>query len=146
MTAEEVRQKYIELMGAELGDVYYALYNEVMWLHARWQEYTDLFAGGPDRLKLLNAAAPFLFRLIQDDFLWATLLHLCRLTDPPEMGKKEKFLLASPGNFWHEHSERASKPRPELIKAAMSALLAIRTSFSASLKVPPKSDATPMAL
>ena len=93
MSAEDVRKEYMESLGPDLGQVFYALRNEVLWLHLRWSEYLVLFGGGRERLKLINSAAGHFFRVVQNDLVRATLLHLCRLTDPPVTGKYENLTL-----------------------------------------------------
>jgi hypothetical protein len=77
-----------EALGSELAPVYRALWNEVAWVHLKWEEFVVLFGTKPSRIELLNRAAGGFFRLVQDAFFSDVLLHLCRLTDPPRsMGK-----------------------------------------------------------
>jgi hypothetical protein len=87
-TAEEVKQEYLAAMGPVLGPVYYALYNELVWLHVRWRQYMQLFGATPGRVDLLNQAAGLFFRVIQDSLVEDTLLHLSRMTDPAQTRKK----------------------------------------------------------
>lgn len=75
-------------MGPALGPVYYALYNELVWLHVRWRQYMQLFGATPGRVDLLNQAAGLFFRVIQDSLFEDTLLHLSRMTDPAQTRKK----------------------------------------------------------
>src|SRR5262245_19664835 len=81
-------------MGAELGALYSQLWNECAWLHARWAEYRALFGTSPERAQLLDQTARLFFTIIHDGLLDATLLHLCRLTDPPVTGSKTNLTLA----------------------------------------------------
>lgn len=78
-------------MGPSLGPFYHALYNDVVWLHAKWQQYRKLFADSPEGVELLNSVAGFFFVVI-DRVLWDdVLLHLARLVDPAtSLGKAEK--------------------------------------------------------
>jgi hypothetical protein len=76
-------------MGAELGGVFYALWNEVAWSHAKWKEYRSLFGTSAAEIEILNRTAPYFFRIVQDGLWEDTLLHLCRLTDPPATGKRQ---------------------------------------------------------
>lgn len=68
-------------MGPELGRVFYQLFNECAALHLKWHEYVVLFGTSPERIRLLNAAAPGFFKLAEDSLWEDVLLHLCRMTD-----------------------------------------------------------------
>jgi len=92
-TAEEAEQDYIDKMGEPLGSLYARLWQEVAQLHQNWQEYIELYGTTPKRIDLLNAAAPLFFRLVQNSLWEGTLLHLARLTDPPETGKKSNLTI-----------------------------------------------------
>lgn len=88
LTAEQVREDCIRTMGPELGDLYCDLYNELAWLHVKWQQYRELFGKDASRIDLLNRAAPLFFGFLQKTLLEDVLLHLARLTDPPQsMGR-----------------------------------------------------------
>ena len=88
-TADESKE-YVQLMGEALGKVFHALWQEVAWLYTKWGEYEALYGTKQSRIELMNRSAPRLFRIIQDSLWEETLLHIARLTDPPETGKKEK--------------------------------------------------------
>lgn len=97
-TADQVRDEHLQVLGPTLGPLYHALYNEVTWLHAKWKQYRILFAESPERIELLNSVAGFFFRVIQDVLWQDVVLHLARLTDPPQsMGKDNLTLLRLPG-------------------------------------------------
>lgn len=97
LTADEVRAEHLETMGPRLGPVYHALWNEVLWLHAKWKEYKELYGEKPTRVDLLNRTAGLFFRIVQDALWEDALLHLARLTDPPcSAGKKNLTLLRLP--------------------------------------------------
>jgi hypothetical protein len=92
-TAQQVRDEHLSVLGQDLGSLYHALYNEVTWLHAKWNQYRILFAESPARIELLNDVAGFFFRVIQD-VLWEDIvLHLARLTDPPQSVGKDNLTL-----------------------------------------------------
>ena len=38
-TDDQTRNEYIEAMGRELGEVFHALGNDLLWLHAKWALY-----------------------------------------------------------------------------------------------------------
>lgn len=87
-TAEESKRQYIEKMGEELGAIFHSLCNEVAWLYYKWDEYVELFGTKPSRIKLLNQAAPRFFWVVEKSLREDTILHIARLTDPPEtLGK-----------------------------------------------------------
>jgi hypothetical protein len=83
-TPEETKNHYISLMGDELGSFFYALWQEVAWLHNQWHEYVQLFGAKPSRIVLMNKAAPQFFRMIQDELFEMIALRIARLTDPPK--------------------------------------------------------------
>jgi hypothetical protein len=83
-TPEETRDHYISLMGEEPGSLFYALWQEVVWLHNEWHEYIQLFATKPSRIALMNEAAPAFFRIVQDGLFDMIVLQIARLTDPPK--------------------------------------------------------------
>ena len=92
-SADEARMEDIKQMGEELGNVYHELWQEVAWLHSKWGEYEELFAKKESRIDLLNNAAPFFFRVVQDALWENVLLHLAKLTDPPKKGKNKNLTL-----------------------------------------------------
>jgi hypothetical protein len=76
-------------MGPEFGALYDALWQQVAWLHNKWEQYVDLFGTKPSRVTLLNRAAPKFFRVVQDTLWEDVLLHIARLTDSPQSVGKE---------------------------------------------------------
>jgi hypothetical protein len=94
---DEVRASYEATMGKELGQMFYLLWNECAWLHLKWNDYEILFGSKPERVDLLNRAAPAFFKSIQDVLWEDILMHLCRITDPPKScGKHTLTLQALP--------------------------------------------------
>jgi hypothetical protein len=90
-SAEETKKLNVEKMGAPLGEVYSALWQEVAVAHFYWKEYVELFGTKPERISLLNETAPHLFRMLQDELWETSLLRLARLTDPTNSsGKQDK--------------------------------------------------------
>ncbi len=81
-SAKEVREKHLRDMGPDLGPVYHELWNEVTWLHAKWNQYRQLFGHSRQRVELLNKVASHFFRIVQDALWDDVILHLARLTDP----------------------------------------------------------------
>ena len=83
-TAEQVHQDYLAAMGQELGELFYALDNEVTWLHLQWRQFRVLYGDKESRIDLLNEAAPHFFRVVQDVLFDDTLLSIARLTGSVE--------------------------------------------------------------
>jgi hypothetical protein len=71
----------IAAIGQKLGSLYWALWQDVVRLHTCWDEYVELFGTSPERIDLLNKAAPTFFRMLQDTLFDNTLLHISRVTD-----------------------------------------------------------------
>ena len=84
-TANQVRTE----LGTQLGPVFSELRDDLAWLQVKWAEYRELYGTSPDRIDLLNSAAGLFFRILQDSMWEDALLHLCRLTDPADMGRKK---------------------------------------------------------
>jgi hypothetical protein len=93
LTTDEIKAEYVTVMGPELGAVFYALYNELSWLHIRWRQYVQLFGEKPSRVDLLNRAAGLFFRVVQDGVWEDALLHLSRITDRPETGGRQNLTI-----------------------------------------------------
>jgi hypothetical protein len=92
MTGKQVRDDYLLVLGPTLGPPYYSLYNEIAWLHAKWNQYRILFAES-ERVKLLNGIAGFFFRVIQNVLWEDVVLHIARLTDPLKSAGKDNLTL-----------------------------------------------------
>jgi len=88
-TADEALAHYTQEMGETLGTVYHHLWQELARLFAEWNEYVTLYGTKSSRVDLLNNAAPYFFRVVQDSLWEDTILHIARMTDPSKTGKKE---------------------------------------------------------
>jgi len=77
----------------EVQDLYKSLQQELIWTHAKWKTYRQLFAVDQKRIEILNASAPFFFRVVQQTLFEDTLLSISRLTDPPRTMGKENLSL-----------------------------------------------------
>jgi hypothetical protein len=84
LTPDQVRNKSVLGMPAPLGEIHHWLHDELAWLHIKWSNFHRLYATSHEQLDLLNAAAPAFFHQLQRMIWEDVLLHLCRLTDPPE--------------------------------------------------------------
>lgn len=83
-TAIRSNVEYIAKMGEAIGEVYGKLWQEMAWIHTKWAQYIELFGTNPERIDLLNRAAPAMIRTVQDTLWDDVLLHLGRLNDPPK--------------------------------------------------------------
>lgn len=124
-SADRVQEEHLRVLGSKLGTVYHALYNEVTWLHAKWKQYRVLFGESPERVQLLNSVAGFFFRVIQDVLWEDVVLHVARLTDPPQsMGKDNLTLLRLPPLI---DNARLSQNINSLVKTAKEEAFFART-------------------
>ncbi|WP_066267916.1 AbiU2 domain-containing protein [Hydrogenophaga palleronii] len=89
LTAEEAKVEYVAKMGPEVGSLYAELWQQVARIHCKWTEYVALFGTSPERIDLLNRAAPSFIGTVQDTLWDDVLLHLARLTDSPRSFGKE---------------------------------------------------------
>jgi hypothetical protein len=92
---DEVEAEHLAAFGPALGPVYSALSSEVLWLHTKWLDFRQLYAGSAKRIELLNETAPDLFFMLQQVLWRDVLLHIARLTDPATTGKRENLSLLS---------------------------------------------------
>ena len=115
-TADDARDEYVRSMGPELGGLFHALWQEMAWIHVKWHEYCELFGTRPSRVDLLNEAAPLFFRIVQDSLFQDILIHITRLTDPPESCGKENLTILRIPSLLRDEQARAKVN--ELIKIA----------------------------
>jgi len=89
-SAEEIKKEHLQVLGPTLGPLFHELYNEVVWINAKWLEYRKLYTHSAKRVDLLNNTAPFFFRIVQIVLWENVILHIARLTDPPQSPGKKK--------------------------------------------------------
>ena len=93
-TAEEVRERHIATMGAELGELFFLLKQQLFQQFIQWNEYVDAFGTNEQCIELFNKVAGGFARSVQDA-LWAdVLLGLTRITDPPKSVGKDNLSVA----------------------------------------------------
>ena len=104
-TSDDIRDRYVALLGKSLGEVHHAVWNDLAGLHVKWGQFSALFGETPERVDILNSAAPLFFRIVQDVLWDDTLLHIARLTDAPKIGSRTNLsircypeLITEPGN------------------------------------------------
>ncbi len=88
-TTKEVQAQCVAAMPHPLGDLYFAIWKELAWLHLKWKDYRDLFADSQETIDLLSEGAPDFFDNLQCMMWEDVLLHLCRLTDPVKSAGKD---------------------------------------------------------
>ena len=108
MTEDELKDERVQSMGPDLGPVFHALWNEVAWLHEKWQEYCELFGTRASRIELMNEAAPMFFRIVQDSLFEDILIHITRLTDPPKSCGKENLTICRIPSLLSDQQARAN--------------------------------------
>jgi len=118
-TSDEVVRKYVEQMGEELGTLFAELWGEVATLHVKWAQFVELFGTSPSRIEVLNEAAPFFFRVLQDTLFEDTLLHIARLTDPVKSAGKRNLTIRRLPGLMEDSSSRDEVE--ELVEGAVGA-------------------------
>lgn len=94
---DQCKTEHVQHMGGALGALFNSLYSDLVWLHIKWAEYVELFGTKPERVDLLNSAAPNFFGIMQGVLLENIILHVARLTDPPRsFGKHNLTIRALP--------------------------------------------------
>lgn len=66
----------------EVSTTWNFLHGEVVWLHARWTMYRQLYGTNAKRIETLNQLAPTFFGTLQGILLDEVQLTLSRLADP----------------------------------------------------------------
>jgi hypothetical protein len=69
-------------MNDDFRNVFKALQNEVVWLHARYLSYKKLYGKSEERIALLNSSASSFFYHLQFILLDDIELFICKLLDP----------------------------------------------------------------
>jgi hypothetical protein len=107
LSAERSKAEHIRTMGKELGALYGALWQQVAWLHQKWEEYVALFGTKPSRVDLMNEVAPLFFRIVEDTLWEGILLHVARLTDAPQsVGKPNLSFRRLAASVDHDETKR----------------------------------------
>ncbi len=88
-TGIEVQELHIERMGFELGAIFNRIHNEVIYIHAKWNEFESLFGTDPIRIDLMNKIAPRFFYHYQNLLLENILLGITRITDSKKTRNKK---------------------------------------------------------
>jgi hypothetical protein len=98
-------------MGREFGTLYWTLWQEVVFLHIKWAEYKELFHATPERVNMLNQAAPAFFGTIQEVCREDVILHISRLTDhtsSPGKGSRENLTVQALPDLVQDRESKAA--------------------------------------
>jgi hypothetical protein len=76
-------------MGQEFGDVFYWSFNEWCDLQQIWEQFENLFGHSPKRVAVMNEAGAAFFYNVDRLFFEASMLALCRLSDPLKSAGKD---------------------------------------------------------
>ena len=79
-------------MPPELAEVYGELWQDVVWVHDKWNIFLQLYSD-KEAIDLLNKTAPSFFYICQYVLLDDTMMAICRLTDPAQTGRKTNLSL-----------------------------------------------------
>lgn len=90
MTDDEIRAEYVAAMAPELGNLQRDLQNDLAWLLRKWSEFGELYKDEKPRIALLNRVASNFFYFLQCWFYEDAMLHISRLSDPPETGGSKR--------------------------------------------------------
>ena len=83
MSAEEVTADFLERFPAGTGALAHELWSNIGQLHLNWNNYRALFGTSPERIEVLNWAAPSFFGLLDGILRHNVFMGIARLTDPP---------------------------------------------------------------
>ena len=68
-------------MAPQISEVFHAIDREVVWMHARWLVFCQLFAEKKEHVEILNRCASLCFRFIEDVLYDDVHLALRKLID-----------------------------------------------------------------
>ncbi len=80
---------YIKDISPDLKMYFEEIKDEVIWLHAKWINFRQVYAVSEEQINLLNRVASTFFYIVQEMFWTDIILTLSRLTDPKKSNKKE---------------------------------------------------------
>lgn len=79
----------------DLAATYGELQDELCQTVFRWQMFRQLYATNKERIELMEATSPAFFQELEYLLLDGTIIHICRMTDPPTQrgGKFENLVI-----------------------------------------------------
>lgn len=79
-------------MPKQLKGIFDHLWQDVVWVHYKWDLFLQLYDKRED-VELLNRTAPAVFRVWEDVMLDEIVISICRVTDPATTGRKKNLTL-----------------------------------------------------
>jgi hypothetical protein len=72
---------------SDVSEIFEELKKEIVWLHARWILFNQLYGGSERRIDLLNETAGTFFYVVQETFQADVYIALSKLSDPAVKGR-----------------------------------------------------------
>lgn len=88
-----------------IANIFTSLQNEIVWLHARWKIYEQLFGHSKERIDLLNECAGTCFYVMQTVLFDEIQVTLSKLTDPATSNGFENLSLEQLQRHIEKHSD-----------------------------------------
>jgi len=82
-----------KIIPEEIAKIYEPLSDELIWVHAKWQMYREVFGRNEETIDLLNKSAGAFFGIYQEVLLHDVMLGICRILDPEKTGPKDNLTL-----------------------------------------------------
>lgn len=83
-------------MPPDVKTIFEILQEDVIWVHAKWRVFRQLFATNEKRIAILDDFGLDFFQIVPDGLVYDILLTMSRLTDPAETFKRENLTLSAP--------------------------------------------------
>ena len=93
------RTKCEATLGADLGGVYFSLYESFVVMGLEWRVFSEWFRAAPERVDLLNEVSGTTALVIQNALRERTAIKLSRLTDRSSQGRNRNASLAALRNY-----------------------------------------------
>ena len=134
-SADEVKAEFIQSFPAKTGELACELSWSITHLHLKWKNYRALFGTSPERIDLLNHAAPGFFGQLDPIMRHDVVLAITRLMDPPRTGRHKNASLGGLIELLAPHVGAAElagwQSELALLNAAVKPLRAVRDRFVA---------------
>jgi len=134
-SADEVKAEFIQSFPAKTGELACELSWSITHLHLKWKNYRALFGTSPERIDLLNHAAPGFFGQLDPIMRHDVVLAITRLMDPPRTGRHKNASLGGLIELLAPHVGAAElagwQPEPAPLNAAAKPRRALRDRFVA---------------
>jgi hypothetical protein len=86
ISAAEVKANLIDKMGEKLGNAFYLIDNDIIYLTFLWRNHLDLYDSGKENINKLNTVSANFFYLSQKVFWENIILRLSKLLDKRATG------------------------------------------------------------